>query len=187
ADGLGPAPLVDRLEAPHAVLAQHELAADARRVEQLQRPVDGRRRGGVAELVRAQDAPVPVVVGVRLGVAGDDQRRRLDVARLVDAQVELEVAPVRRQDVEDLLEVVRQAHRARSLRKFQGPTAFEHPVARLVPLIALLAALAVAPAAHAQLPAGGFTSDNVKFVKNFASSSDSSGARLKDGYFYITT
>ena len=53
--------------------------------------------------------------------------------------------------------------------------------------LALLFALVLAPAAHAQLPAGGITSGNVQFVKNFVTSTDSSGARLKDGYFYITT
>jgi hypothetical protein len=53
--------------------------------------------------------------------------------------------------------------------------------------VALAIVLAFAPAARAQLPMGGITSPNVQFVKNFVTSTDSSGARLKDGYFYITT
>ena len=55
---------------------------------------------------------------------------------------------------------------------------------------ALLAALALAFAlpgvAAAQIP-GGLTSGNVTFVKNFARHADSSGARLVDGYYYVTT
>jgi hypothetical protein len=58
---------------------------------------------------------------------------------------------------------------------------------RLALLIATAALLVAAPTAGAQLPAGSLMSDNVEFVKNFGSSTDSSGARLKDGYFYITT
>jgi hypothetical protein len=56
-------------------------------------------------------------------------------------------------------------------------------------LLSLLAALVLAPAAaHAQgLPAGGFTSDGVEFVKNFASQSDTAGGVVHDGYYYITT
>ena len=50
-------------------------------VEQLQRAVDRRRRGGVAEAVGDEDAPVPVVLGVGLRVAGDEVTRGLDVAR----------------------------------------------------------------------------------------------------------
>jgi len=42
-----------------------------------------------------EDAPVPVVAGVGLRVAGDDVDRRVDVAALVfDPQVELEIGPV---------------------------------------------------------------------------------------------
>ena len=58
---------------------------------------------------------------------------------------------------------------------------------RLALLLATATLLAAAPAASAQAPLGGVTSDNVEYVKNFASHADSSGARLKDGYFYITT
>jgi hypothetical protein len=54
-------------------------------------------------------------------------------------------------------------------------------------LLTLLAVLLLAPAAHAQAPAGGFTSPGVEFVSNFARHWDSSGAKLKDGFFYITT
>ena len=67
--------------------------------------------GGVAEAVRHQQPPVPVVMGVGLGVAGHQVHGRLHVARLVGyAQVELEVGPVVGKRVHDLLEVVGQAH-----------------------------------------------------------------------------
>ena len=87
-----------------------ELAVDARVVEQLQRAVHGGRRGGVAELVGDEELPVPVVVRVGQRVAGHDERRGVDVAVLVDAQVDLQVGPVRRERVDDLLEVVRERH-----------------------------------------------------------------------------
>jgi hypothetical protein len=54
-------------------------------------------------------------------------------------------------------------------------------------LITLFAVLALAPAAHAQLPVGGFTSEGVEFVKNYAQQFDTAGGVLKDGYYYITT
>jgi hypothetical protein len=60
-------------------------------------------------------------------------------------------------------------------------------VTRLALLLASAALLVAAPGAGAQLPGGSLMSGNVEFVKNFGSSTDSSGARLKDGYFYITT
>jgi hypothetical protein len=60
-------------------------------------------------------------------------------------------------------------------------------VTRLALLLAAAVLLVASPAASAQAPAGSFMSDNVEFVKNFASSFDSSGARLVGGYFYITT
>jgi hypothetical protein len=60
-------------------------------------------------------------------------------------------------------------------------------VTRLALLLATAALLVAAPLASAQAPAGTLMSDNVEFVKNFATSTDSSGARVKDGYFYITT
>jgi hypothetical protein len=47
-------------------------------------------------------------------------------------------------------------------------------------------AFAIAGAAHAQVP-GGLTSDNVRFVKNFARHTDTSGGRLVGGYYYVTT
>jgi hypothetical protein len=54
--------------------------------------------------------------------------------------------------------------------------------------VAVLAALAFTPAAaHAQLPAGPVTAKNVEFVANFAEITDSAGARLHDGFFYVTT
>src|SRR5215204_2917574 len=104
---LGAAPHLGRLDAAGAPLAQDELALDAGVVEQLQRAVHGWRRGGVPELVGDEDLPVPVVVRVRERVAGHDERRRVHVAILLDAQVELEIRPVRRERVDDLLEVVR--------------------------------------------------------------------------------
>src|SRR5215212_5359010 len=114
--GLGPAPHLRGLDAARAPLAQDELALDARLVEQLQRAMDDRGRGGVAELVRDQELPVPVVVRVRQGIARDHQGRRIDVAVLLHAQVELQVRPVGRQGVDDLLEMVGERHdQARSL------------------------------------------------------------------------
>ena len=69
------------------------------------------RRGGVAEAVGDQQAPVPV--GLRVGLRVDlaQRDRGVDVAALVvDPQVELEVGPVGRKRVEDLLEVRGQSH-----------------------------------------------------------------------------
>ena len=71
------------------------------------------RRGGVAELVRHEDAPVPVVLAVALRVDLDEDRGRLDVAVLVaDPEVELEMAPVGRERIDDRLEVLGKATRA---------------------------------------------------------------------------
>ena len=58
---------------------------------------------------------------------------------------------------------------------------------RLALLIVSAALLVAAPTAAAQLPAAGFSSDNVEILKSFGTHADSSGARLKDGFFYITT
>jgi hypothetical protein len=54
-------------------------------------------------------------------------------------------------------------------------------------LLCVAALFLLAPASHAQLPVGGVASDNVEFVKNFVRHTDTAGARLLDGYFYITT
>ena len=54
--------------------------------------------------------PVPVVVGVGLRVDLHEQLRGVDVAVLLHAQVELEVGPVRRQRVDDLLEGFGERH-----------------------------------------------------------------------------
>ena len=54
-------------------------------------------------------------------------------------------------------------------------------------LITLAAVLALAPAAQAQIPGGGFTSEGVEFVKNYAQQFDTAGAVLHEGYYYITT
>ena len=70
----------------------------------------GGRRGGVAELVGDEQPPVPVVVRVRQRVDLGDERRGVDVAVLLHAQVELQVGPVRRQRVDDLLELVGERH-----------------------------------------------------------------------------
>ena len=107
---LAAAPHLHGLDAPGAQLAQHQLAGDPGVVEQLERAVRRRRRGGVPELVGDEDAPVPVVVRVRLGVDLHDERRGVDVAGLVHAQVELEVRPVGRQRVDDLLEGLGERH-----------------------------------------------------------------------------
>ena len=48
------------------------------------------------------------------------------------------------------------------------------------------ALLAAAPSAPAQAPQGGFSSANVEWLRN-VSDGPSSGARLVDGYFYMTT
>jgi hypothetical protein len=64
----------------------------------------------VAEAVGDEQPPVPVVARVGLGVARDEQRRRVDVALLFDPQVELHVRPVGRQRVDDLLERVGERH-----------------------------------------------------------------------------
>lgn len=56
------------------------------------------------------------------------------------------------------------------------------------PLLALVAACLLVPAAaSAQLPAGPVTSKDVEFVANFAEHTDSAGARLHEGFFYVTT
>ncbi len=54
-------------------------------------------------------------------------------------------------------------------------------------MAAVAACLAVAGPVAAGTGAYGVTSDNVTHVRNIAKHADSSGARLKDGYFYITT
>ena len=74
----------------------------------------GRRGGGMAEAVRDEQPPVPVVVGVGLRVAGRQVERGFDVARLVgEPQVELEVGPVVGERVDDRLEGVGEGHRCR--------------------------------------------------------------------------
>ena len=72
-----------RLDAARAHLAEDELAVDAGVVEQLQRAVHGGRRRGVAEAVGDEQPPVPVVLRVRLRVAGHEvaSRRRRSASR----------------------------------------------------------------------------------------------------------
>lgn len=58
--------------------------------------------------------------------------------------------------------------------------------ARLL-LATVVAATALATPASAQLPAGPLTAQGAEIVTNIAKHTDSAGARLKDGFFYITT
>src|SRR5207248_10194889 len=116
ADGLGATPHLRDLHAPAAHLAHRQLARDPRLVEQPHCGMRRRDRGGVAKAVRHEDPEVPVVVRVRLGVARDHVHGGVAVARLVlDPQVELEVGPVVRKRVDDLLERVGEAHRRGTL------------------------------------------------------------------------
>ncbi len=97
-------------------LTQDQLPLDARVVEQTERAVHGRRRRRVAEAVGDQQAPVPIVFGVRTGVARHEVHRRFDVTRLVgEPQVELQVGPVVGERIDDPLEGVGQTHRHASL------------------------------------------------------------------------
>ncbi len=94
-DGLGPAPHLRHLDAARARLAHRQLADDPLLVEQLERAAHALGRGGVPELVRHQEAPMPIVVRVRLRVDLNQDRGRLDVALLVeDPNVELKICPV---------------------------------------------------------------------------------------------
>ena len=84
----------------------------------LERAVDRRGRGGVAEAVRDQQPPVPVGPRVGLRVAGDEVQRGVDVAALVaHAQVQLEVGPVVGKRVHDLLELRRRGPSRRSVQR----------------------------------------------------------------------
>src|SRR3954452_795347 len=71
AERLGSAPLRLGGRAADPRLAHGDLAGDPRLVEDLQRRVRRGRRGGVPESVGDDDPEVPVVLRVRLGVAGD--------------------------------------------------------------------------------------------------------------------
>ena len=74
----------------------------------------------MAELVRDEDPPVPVCLGVRLGVHLGEDHRGVDVARLVrQPEVEREVGPVVGKRVEDLLKALGEGH-ARSLPPARG-------------------------------------------------------------------
>jgi hypothetical protein len=64
----------------------------------------------VPELVGDVDVEVPVVTRVGLRVAGHEELRGVDVAALLDAQVELQVGPVRRERVENLLKLFSKRH-----------------------------------------------------------------------------
>src|SRR5437763_5420240 len=109
---LGAPPHRRDLRAAAADLAHGQLARDPGVVEQPQRAVHRGRRGGVAEAVGDEQAPVPVGLRIGLRVAGDHVQRALDVPSLVtQPQVQLEVSPVVGERVDDLLELVGEAHR----------------------------------------------------------------------------
>src|SRR5215210_781025 len=119
------APQVHDLDPAGARVADAHLALDPRVVEQLQRPVHGGRGRRVAEAVRDEDPPVPVVLGVRLRVDRHQVHGRVHVLRLVeDPQVDREVGPVVGQRVDDALEMVCEAH--------CGPRRLPHPHVRPV-------------------------------------------------------
>ena len=104
AQRLRAAPLRLDRDAALADLAQRQLALDPGVVEQAERHVHGLHRGRVAEAVRDQQPPVPVVLGVGLRVGDDEEDGGVDVARLVgDPQVELEVGPVVGERLDDLV------------------------------------------------------------------------------------
>ena len=69
-------------------------------------------------------------------------------------------------------------------RKSSGARALED-LMRL--LLAVLLALAIPSSAAAQIPIGGFSSDGVEFVGNFARHADTAGGRLLEGHYYVTT
>jgi len=80
----------------------------------------------VAEAVGDVEAPVPVGARVGLSVHLGEHHRRVDVAVLVgDPQVELDVGPVVRKRVEDLLEVVGEGHEAEGAEEGGEPAATE--------------------------------------------------------------
>ena len=83
AQRLRAAPLRLDRDAALADLAQRQLARDPGVVQQAQRHVHGLDRGRVAEAVRDQQPPVPVVLGVGLRVGHDEEDGGVDVARLV--------------------------------------------------------------------------------------------------------
>ena len=104
-DRLGPAPHLHDLDAARADLADGQLALDSRVIEQRQRAVDRRRRRRMPETVRDQQPPMPVVTRVGLRIALHEQQRGIDVAPFIeDPQVELEVGPIVRKRLDDLIE-----------------------------------------------------------------------------------
>jgi tRNA-modifying protein YgfZ len=111
AGALRPAPHRDDLDAALPDLAQGQLPLDPRLVELPQDTVNGGCRGGVPEFVGAHETPVPVVARIGLGVALRENHGGVHVPFLVaDAQIELEIGPITRERVDDLLEGVRQRH-----------------------------------------------------------------------------
>src|SRR5215217_2331728 len=117
ADALGPAPHLDELGPALAHLAQLQLAGDPLGVEPGEHSPDALSRGRVAKALGDEQPPVPVGLGVGLGVDLAEPHRAVDVAALVvDAEVELEVRPVGGKRVEDELEVVGERHRRKPSR-----------------------------------------------------------------------
>lgn len=115
------------------MLAQRELTLDAGFVEEAQGTVSRGHRGSVPEIMGDQQVPVPVVVRVGLGVTRREVDRRVDIARLVlDAKIELQVSPVIRERVNDLLERVCETHRH---EPYRGMAASGHQIARRKPPI----------------------------------------------------
>jgi hypothetical protein len=111
-DAEGPAPGRHDLHPPLPHLAERKLTLYAGLVELGENASDRLGRGGMAEGVCDRQAPVPVVAGVRLGVAGAQDHGGLHVALLVgNPQVELEVGPVARERVDDLRKCVGEGHR----------------------------------------------------------------------------
>src|ERR1700759_3163279 len=115
ADAFRASPTGHDLGAALADLGDEQLPADALAVDLRQHAHDGLRRGGVAEAGGDEQPPVPLarpVVHLRVDLAEEDGA--VDVAALVvDPQVDLEVGPVRRERVEDALEVFGEGHRGK--------------------------------------------------------------------------
>jgi hypothetical protein len=57
-------------------------------------------------MVRDDQPPVPIVLGIRLRIGADQADRRLDVASLVkDPEIELEIGPIVGEVGDDLVEL----------------------------------------------------------------------------------
>ena len=115
ADAFWTPPHRDDLHPPLTHLPERQLTFDTGVVELFERAVDRGGGRGVAEPVGAEQPPVPVLPRVGLGVAGRKQDGGFDVAaEVVDPKVELEIRPVIRKRVDDLLEGLGESHRGRA-------------------------------------------------------------------------